>query len=179
MNPRRLAREGALRVLYEVEVGGSPAADAFARMIDEDRVSGDAADFSKKLVDGILDVRANLDANIAGYVREYDYSRLAAIDRNILRIGAYELLFIPDLPPAVTIDEAIELAKKFSTAESGKFVNGVLERIRKDSAKATWTPTPGEEARPRRKKSNEEPSETTKSRTGKWTLRTDSDDVAP
>ena len=75
--------------------------------------------------------RAEIDQIIQKNARNYEFSRLSAVDRNILRVGTYELLKCPDVPPAVAINEAIEIAKKFSTDESGKFVNGVLDNIRK------------------------------------------------
>jgi N utilization substance protein B len=137
---RRKAREGALRVLYEMEVGGASLDDAMASMMDEADVTEELMPYSERLIRGVREHRIKIDKELAGYVREYDYSRLAAIDRNILRIGAYELLHVPEIPPAVTINEAIEIAKKFSTAESGKFVNGVLARMLKDSEKANWNP---------------------------------------
>ena len=72
-----------------------------------------------------------IDTTIRVHARNYEFSRLSAVDRNVLRIACQELLFCEDIPPAVAINEAIEIAKKFSTAESGKFVNGVLDNIRK------------------------------------------------
>src|SRR5690349_7281417 len=84
---------------------------------------------------------------LADRIPDYDFNRIAAIDGNILRIAAYELFFEPGIPPAVTINEAIEIAKKYSTAESGKFVNGILGRLLADSPKANWDPAsaPAEE----------------------------------
>ena len=140
MRSRRKAREGALRVLYEMEVGGASLESAMTSMIEEADVTEDLVPYADRLVRGVREQRIPIDKALSGYVREYDYSRLAAIDRNILRVGAYELLHVPEVPPAVTINEAIEIAKKFSTAESGKFVNGVLARMLKDSDKASWNP---------------------------------------
>ena len=78
-----------------------------------------------------MEHRAEIDAVIHEHARNYEFSRLSAVDRNVLRIACQELLFCDDIPPAVAINEAIEIAKKFSTEESGKFVNGVLDNIRK------------------------------------------------
>jgi transcription antitermination protein NusB len=81
-----------------------------------------------ELVWGVQREKAALDAHLAPLLHKYEMSRLATLDRSILRLAAYELSFQPSIPPPVTINEAVELAKKFSTAESGKFVNGVLGR---------------------------------------------------
>ena len=78
-----------------------------------------------------MEHRAAIDDAIRDQARNYEFSRLSAVDRNVLRIACQELLFCDDIPPAVAINEAIEIAKKFSTEESGKFVNGVLDNIRR------------------------------------------------
>ncbi len=78
-----------------------------------------------------MEHRTEIDAAIREQARNYEFSRLSAVDRNVLRIACHEILFCEDIPPAVAINEAIEIAKKFSTGESGKFVNGVLDNIRK------------------------------------------------
>ncbi len=140
MKSRRKAREGALRVLYEMEVGGASLDQALTSMIEEADVTEDLAPYAERLARGVREHRIKIDRELADYVRDYDYSRLAAIDRNILRIGAFELLHVPEMPPAVSINEAIEIAKKFSTAESGKFINGVLGRMLEGSSKANWNP---------------------------------------
>ena len=140
MRSRRKAREGALRVLYEMEVGGASLANAMSSMLEESDVTEDVAPYAERLAKGVREHRIPIDRALSDYLKEYDYSRLAAIDRNILRIGAYELLHVPEIPPAVSINEAIEIAKKYSTAESGKFINGVLGRMLKDSDKANWDP---------------------------------------
>ncbi|CAN5420056.1 hypothetical protein BH11ARM1_BH11ARM1_03970 [soil metagenome] len=147
MKSRRSAREASLRVLYELEFGNSDIDETFDRTVADMELSEEMSQYAQKVVAGIIDMKSNLDQNIAGYVRDYDYSRLAAIDRNILRVAAYELLFIPEIPPAVSINEAIEISKKYSTAESGKFINGVLGRVLKDSDKVNWDPkkAPSEE----------------------------------
>jgi transcription antitermination protein NusB len=140
MKSRRDAREGALQALYEIEVGKVPSEEAFERMVAETELSHDLEEYARRVVDGVLEHRSEIDERIAGYLRDYDFSRLAAVDRNILRIGAFEILFVPEMPPAVTLNEAIEVAKRFSTAESGKFVNGVLAGLLRNSPKAEWDP---------------------------------------
>jgi len=94
-------------------------------------LSPSARRFCETLLRGWMAHRVEVDEVIRKNAYNYEFSRLSAVDRNILRVACYELLKCPDVPPAVAINEAIEIAKKFSTDESGKFVNGVLDNIRK------------------------------------------------
>ncbi len=81
---------------------------------------------------GAIEKLPEVDAKIRTLADNWDFERLAAVDRNILRLAVYEMLFRPEIPPVVSINEAIEIAKKFSTTESGKFVNGLLDRVKKE-----------------------------------------------
>ena len=137
---RRKAREAALTVLYEVEIGHMAGREALERTFEETDLAEDLRPFATELVKGVLENVEDLDDQIAPLIKEYSYDRVAAIDRNVMRIAAFELFFLPAIPPAVTLNEAIDIAKKYSTAESGKFVNGVLGRLLKDSPKAEWDP---------------------------------------
>jgi N utilization substance protein B len=92
-------------------------------------------DFGMDIAQGVLSHQAEIDERIQGAASHYELHRLAAVDRNILRVAVYELLFCPGLPPAISINEAIEIAKRYGTDESGRFVNGVLDRIRNDARK--------------------------------------------
>jgi transcription antitermination factor NusB len=96
--------------------------------------------FARSLATGIWKNRVSLDKTISAAIPDYDYSRLAVVDKNVLRIGLYELRELPYIPPAVTLNEAIEMAKKYSTQDSGKFVNGVLANLIKDTPKANYDP---------------------------------------
>ena len=136
---RRKAREGALQALFQIEMGHAVVTEAIEHTVIETGVSHDLADYMEQLVRGIYADRRQLDPYIEGFLNGYELERLAAVDRNVIRIGTYELLKVPEMPPAVTINEAVEIAKRFSTAESGKFVNGVLGRILQDSPKKNWT----------------------------------------
>jgi transcription antitermination protein NusB len=137
---RRRARELALRGLYEMDI----------TRVNPDRVIGDALYepderpeqkiYAEKVIRGFHEHSSQIDRMLADRIKEYDFRRIAAIDRNVLRMATYELLYEPAIPPAVTLNEAIEIAKKYSTAESGKFVNGVLGKVLADSAKANWDP---------------------------------------
>jgi N utilization substance protein B len=122
-DPRSDARERALSLLYEAESKEvSPRAVLAALPVPPDgRVVA--------LVEGVEDHRAELDALIAEHARNWSLERMPAIDRNVLRIALFELVGRPDVPVAVVIDEAVELAKRFSTDDSGRFVNGMLSAI--------------------------------------------------
>jgi len=137
---RRKAREGAVRALYEIEVGHTRVHEAIEATVAEQELTPDLAAYTERVVRGVRDNLAELDATISRYLVGYDFTRLAAIDRNILRLGVYEIYYVPEMPPAVTINEAIEIAKRYSTFESGKFVNGVLGKLLLDSPKANWDP---------------------------------------
>ena len=120
---RREAREQALSLLYEAEMKSvDPSA-----VIAELPVPADL--LTEELVSGVAGQRADLDNLVASFSRDWPLERLASIDRCILEMAAYELRNRPDVPTAVVISEAVELAKRYSTEESGRFVNGVLAAI--------------------------------------------------
>jgi N utilization substance protein B len=89
-------------------------------------------EFAQPLIEGMVNHRHELDERIRKYCENYNLDRISAVDRNVLRLAIYEMLYRDDIPPVVSINEAIELAKTFGGAESGKFVNGILDRVRKD-----------------------------------------------
>jgi len=88
--------------------------------------------FATTVLNGVIAKQAAIDSKIAKYTANYELKRIAAVDRNILRMAIYEMLYAVDVPPIVAINEAIDIAKKFGTEESGKFVNGVLDRVKLD-----------------------------------------------
>lgn len=130
MRKRTQARELALQLMYQLDLRG----DEILAEVDETLApeGGDAEmlDFARELVHGCLEKRAEIDRHIEEVAKNWQLKRMAAIDRNILRLATYELLFREDIPPLVTINEAIDIAKKFSTKNSGPFVNGILDNIR-------------------------------------------------
>lgn len=136
MAARHKARLWALQILYRIEI--NPEAletvfDDFRQTVDADP---QAFQFTTELVRGVREQLAALDAMIEQTAANWRVARMSVTDRNILRLGVYELLHRPDVPPLAAIDQAITLAKKFGSEESGKFVNGILDRIhqqRKDS----------------------------------------------
>jgi N utilization substance protein B len=139
MRARTRARELALQFLFQVDVqGGDYRAelDPFLGAALDGRPGGaEAKAYAVKLVDGVLANQPEIDGLIREAARNWELERMAGVDRNVLRLGCYELLHEPDVPMKVAINEAIELGKRFSTEASGAFVNGILDRIRKDKGK--------------------------------------------
>lgn len=88
--------------------------------------------FAEPLIRGTVEHLSEIDGKIAQYARNWDLRRMAAVDRNVLRLAIYEMLYRDDIPPVVSINEAVDIAKRFSTDESGKFVNGILDRVKGD-----------------------------------------------
>ncbi len=137
---RRKARIAALQALYKIEIAKSPIATAIEELREHSDLSPDLLAYAENVVRIVRDQQAHIDKRLASIIKEYDYDRVAVVDKNVLRIAMYELFREPAIPPAVTINEAIEISRKFSTLESGKFVNGVLGRPLQDSPKANWDP---------------------------------------
>jgi len=133
MRKRTKAREMALKILYAWEITAETLEES-RKKHQENIVGEDDAviEFAGRLVAGVEANIADIDAIITKHATNWKIARMATIDRNILRIASYELLFMPDIPPKVAINEAIDMAKKYGNIESGKFVNGILDKIRKD-----------------------------------------------
>jgi len=137
---RRRAREVALRTLYEVEVGKMGPIRVLNDQLAEAKLPPDLEEFARTLVNGVIKYQKSLDAVLSLSLDDWSLDRLAVVDRAIMRIASFELYHLTELPPAVTLNEAIEIAKKYSTEESGRFVNGVLGRILQKSPKSNWAP---------------------------------------
>jgi len=133
MGLRRDAREAAAQYLYQREMQGDESDTALTDFYDMRGLSPSGRRFCDALLQGWMRHRESVDEAIRKNAINFEFHRLSAVDRNVLRVATYELLHCPDVPPAVAINEAIEIAKKFSTGDSGKFVNGVLDNIRKQS----------------------------------------------
>jgi transcription antitermination protein NusB len=154
---RRVARERALQFLFQCDV--NPPGDleeALSQFWESQRSAAIAEEkgpatwgqkavfppptteeaalrtFTDSLIRGTLEKRDQIDAEMQKHVKNWDLHRIAVVDRNILRLAAYEMMFRTDIPPVVSINEAVDVAKKFSTEDSGRFVNGILDRIRAD-----------------------------------------------
>lgn len=132
MRKRSLAREHALKILYQADVTQRElknASEIYWKETDEsDKV---IIEFCKRLIEGISQHLNTIDEKITHYATNWQLKRMAVIDRNVMRLGVFELLFAPDIPPKASINEAVELAKKYGDLESGKFVNGILDKIHK------------------------------------------------
>lgn len=127
MGSRHQARERALQILFQYDIHGKPGLwlDEFWKQYPLEE--GSKA-FTDQLVDGVVTHRTELDSLIGRYATNWKVSRMPIVDRNILRAGLYELLWMPDVPAKVTMNEAIELAKSFGDDEASKFVNGILDK---------------------------------------------------
>jgi N utilization substance protein B len=106
-----------------------PAEEAMSLSAASNPVGAETQAFARQLVEGAVAHRPHIDYLIGKYARGWTLERMANVDRNVLRLAICELLYLPDIPPSVTVDEAVELAKKYSTGESGRFVNGILGNL--------------------------------------------------
>lgn len=129
MSARRKGRELALQVLYQLEMSGDSADHVLRSFGDSFEQSPKAREWAETLVRGVLERRAQIDACIAEASEHWRLERLPRIDANVIRIAVYEMTGPPGLPIEVAINEAIEVARKFGTAESAAFVNGVLDQV--------------------------------------------------
>ena len=130
MGTRRLSREQALQVLFFMDMHRGPVDDPiglFCRCFTQE---GKTGRFFHQLVNGVQEHRAAIDDVIERFSSNWKLSRMSCVDRNVLRIATFELLYCPDIPPKVSINEAIDVAKRFGTDESGAFINGILDSIR-------------------------------------------------
>jgi len=132
---RRELREKVLQVLYAYEFNGEGLTN-FTKGILTDVSSEDDAAFAKQLINKVVSNQKILDDEIRERVTNWEMERIASIDRLLLRIGISELFYFPDIPPKVSINEVIEIAKEYSTSNSGKFINGILDAILSDLKKS-------------------------------------------
>jgi N utilization substance protein B len=128
---RRLARERALQALYQVEMTGTAPAEAIASAWSAEEESSDAEGraFSEALVRGVGANQEEIDALIESHSHNWRLDRMSRIDRNILRLATYELKYEAEIPRRVTLNEAVELGKRFGTSESSAFINGLLDKV--------------------------------------------------
>lgn len=129
---RRLARELALRVLYRYEEGDSDLQGAMKSVLDVKVYEKNDKSFSKMLIEQTVHNLEQIDKEIVFVLKNWEYDRISVVDKIILRIGTCELLYFDDIPSQISINEAIEIGKKYGGNESGRFINGVLDAIRKN-----------------------------------------------
>lgn len=127
---RSKGRELALKFLFGADLRGRHHREAFDDFVVHQDARGPSVDFARGLVSGTLETWERLDEVLKSFAKNWALGRMATTDRNILRLGCYELLCVPETPAGVVINEAVELAKKYGTSNSGAFVNGILDRIR-------------------------------------------------
>lgn len=157
MGKRREARERAVQFLFQFDLNPPETLDAALDQFWESQRPAAIAEeksgatwgqkselppltaeetqvrvFAEPLIRGVIDHRAELDDRIKNCAKNWELHRMAAVDRNVLRLAIYEMLYRDDIPPVVSINEAVDIAKKFSTQDSGKFVNGILDKIKTD-----------------------------------------------
>ncbi len=129
MSPRRQSREFALKMLFQMDVGKLDPKPVVAYFLENQNAADEVKDYAKSITMGVLKEQSMFDQLISKKAHHWKMERIAAIERNILRIAAYELLRCPDVPKNVVINEAIEIAKKYSNEEAGAFVNGILDQL--------------------------------------------------
>jgi transcription antitermination factor NusB len=146
MGSRRRAREASLQLLYEIELAQKKVEEVLAQffrdpkglfpeLVEAPASLDEIREFTRQITEGVIHNVREIDRLVEGHSTHWKISRMALVDRNILRMAVFELLYCQDIPASVTINEAIEIAKKYGTEESSSFVNGVLDHIAKELKK--------------------------------------------
>ncbi len=130
MGNRRKSRELAMQALFYMDMGQNDSKEMLERFCKNFTPASKARPFFLKLVNGVIQTRSEIDTIIERFSSNWKISRMPCVDRNIIRIAAYEMFCCPDIPSTVSINEAIDIGKKFGTEESGAFINGILDSIR-------------------------------------------------
>ena len=130
MGGRRASRVRAMQALFYMDMNRNISSEMYERYCINFDSPQEVLPFFKKLVKGVIDAKSEIDAIIERFSSNWKMSRMSGVDRNIMRIAVYELLFCDDIPPKVSINEAIDVGKKFGTEESGAFINGILDSVR-------------------------------------------------
>lgn len=139
---RRKAREDALQILYQLELNQplsvTSALEHFSNLYSKE--SGEVVPFAKRLVVGVSEKQKEIDQELAQLSAHWKPERMAAVDKNILRLGAYEIIYCDDIPAVVSVNEMIELAKEFGAEQSAAFVNGILDQLKAKFASVKKAP---------------------------------------
>lgn len=154
MTMRRNAREWALQLLFQLDFNPAEKLETVFSAFWQDAQpdSNEAMVFAERIVSGVVEHRAEIDAMLARYTENWDVARIGSVERNAMRMAIFEMLHCADIPPVVSINEAVDVAKYFSTKESGKFVNGILDRIRSTLARPAREAVGGAQKRGARRK---------------------------
>lgn len=132
MSTRRKAREVALQILYKADISEGGATVDYSQELESLKHGTEARRYSELLVSGVLGKTRELDDVIEGCSTKWKINRMSVVDRNILRLSVFELVYCTDVPYKVVIDEAVELAKRFGSEDSAAFINGILDRVHKE-----------------------------------------------
>lgn len=135
MGGRRLSRELALQVLFQIDLVNANMEKSLKYIFENDKFPEEVKEFTLIIVKGVISNLIEIDKAIKNYADNWSLERITNIDRSILRIAIYEILHVKDIPKSVSINEAVELAKKYGTKSSFSFVNGVLGKINKNDIK--------------------------------------------
>ncbi len=132
MSRRRKAREIALQTLYAVEISGGDWKSILRENVERRRASEEAIDYAERIVEEVMARKPELDKAISSKLVNWDFSRVSIVDKTILRIALSELIACPEVPTSVILNEAIDIAREFSSADAGRFVNGLLDVLAKE-----------------------------------------------
>lgn len=143
MASRRSVREWTVQLLFQADLNPGNQDEQFAAFWEDHKVPEKARVQVETTVRGVLAHRETIDEMISRFAENWTMKRMASIDRNVIRLGVYEMLHRSDIPPVVSINEAVDLAKYFNSAESGRFVNGILDRVRKEIDRPARTAAKG------------------------------------
>lgn len=138
MRKRTRAREFALQILYQMDITSDNydiCLNNFWQALSQEHIDEEVKNFTTELVKGVADNLETIDKKITQYATNWQLRRMAVVDRNILRMSCFELMFREDIPPKVSINEAVELAKKYSGTVAGKFVNAISDKIKQEKDK--------------------------------------------
>jgi N utilization substance protein B len=147
MGKRREGREVAIQLLFHWDLNqcATITAEDLNNFFTLRAVAGSVKHYAVQTLEGVIKHQAEIDKQITRYTANYELKRISAVDRNILRLAIYEMLHVPDVPPIVAINEAIDIAKKYGTEESSRFVNGILDRVKIDLKRPLRTSLPATE----------------------------------
>ena len=137
MRKRTRARECALQILYQMDITrdqSQASLENFWQAEENLKFDDEVKEFASEIVKGVEQHFPDIDATISRYAMNWQLERMAVVDRNVLRMSCYELLYREDIPPKVSINEAVDLAKKYSGQEAGKFVNAILDKVRMEKS---------------------------------------------
>ncbi len=121
-----------MQALFYMDIRNNVSAEMLANFCENFSPSSKAQPFFSRLVNGVLETRGELDALIERFSKNWGINRMSCVDRNVMRIAVFELVYCDDIPPKVSINEAVDIGKKFGTEESGAFINGIMDSIRSD-----------------------------------------------